>query len=186
MGIIRKIIDFYNGDPADGAVSAVRRSYAGRERPPAVQSAKITSFYREPYGDNPRSVSDLRLTAAASDGYADGNAMGYSRNGLPSAPDAAIKRAQKIKSADGYSREALSNINMYRPRSFDDIVRLVDSIKFKESVIVELCYLPDETMQKMLDFMSGAIYALNGSMQRISQSTFLFTPPFVRVIDNQD
>jgi FtsZ-interacting cell division protein YlmF len=81
--------------------------------------------------------------------------------------------------------DELNNINMYYPRCFEDIVRLIDSVKQKEAVIVELCYLGGDMSQKMLDFMSGAIYALNGSMQRITGSAFLFAPSFVRITNNK-
>jgi cell division inhibitor SepF len=73
---------------------------------------------------------------------------------------------------------------MYCPRCFEDIVRLIDSVKQKDAVIVELCYLDGDMSQKMLDFMSGAIYALSGSMHRITGSAFLFAPSFVRIINN--
>jgi FtsZ-interacting cell division protein YlmF len=80
-----------------------------------------------------------------------------------------------------FSSDNSGNINMCYPKRFEDIIKLIDSIKRGEAVIVDLGVLPEDVCQKMLDFMSGAIYALSGSMQRISGTTFLFAPPFVRV-----
>ena len=89
-----------------------------------------------------------------------------------------------IEKSGKYIYENLNNINMCYPRRFEDIIRLIDSVRSGEAVIVELEFLPGEICQKMLDFMSGAIYALGGGMQRISGTTFLFTPKFVRVTNN--
>jgi cell division inhibitor SepF len=75
-----------------------------------------------------------------------------------------------------------SSINMYHPVSFADVKELIDSVKNHDPVIVDLSKLPDsDTAIRILDFMSGAMYALSGSMQRISGNTFLFTPKGVKI-----
>jgi len=61
------------------------------------------------------------------------------------------------------------------PKNFDDIQALINNLASGQSVIFKLDGVNKDTAQRMLDFMSGAAYALGGSMQRIENSMFLVT-----------
>ncbi|MDR1906317.1 MAG: cell division protein SepF [Clostridiales bacterium] len=197
MGLIKRFIDFYNIE--------TRGEYPGynfeprRASPPDARSGtyerriKPEIYLKEPFAldENRKRTAKTAVRARDTDaGFcAELNLDGSRQSARYSEPYEvdAVCGAQKRKTKTEYEKvtyESLNNINMYHPKCFEDIIRLIDSIKFKEAVIVELRYLPDDMSQKMLDFMSGAIYALNGGMQRINGSTFLFTPPFVRVTNN--
>ncbi|MDR3263604.1 MAG: cell division protein SepF [Clostridiales bacterium] len=193
MGLIKRFLDFcgeesrsvriYAPDYRENAVrrnnnvnkppNPTMRNYGQRTR---LSQAEYPSDVYAP--SSRRSHAPPRKSVEFFDENAErksvGNGNSFFLNNVPSA-------VKKTAPSDKAVYESPSNINMYYPRSFDDIIRLVDSLKFKEAVIVELCYLPDSLSQKMLDFMSGAMYALGGGMQRINGSTFLFTPPFVKV-----
>lgn len=67
------------------------------------------------------------------------------------------------------------------PRSYQDIQNLIDSLKKKQSLIVDVSELDSKDTQRYLDFLSGAIYALNGSYQKIDNKKFYFAPQGVSI-----
>ena len=79
------------------------------------------------------------------------------------------------------SAPALQNVVLYSPKSFNDIQTLIDFLKRHEPVVVELSGVADSSAQRILDFLSGAIYALSGSIHRISGTIFLLTPMGVSI-----
>lgn len=85
-----------------------------------------------------------------------------------------------LMSASG-SAPALQNVVLYSPKSFNDIQTLIDFLKRREPAVVELSGVADSSAQRILDFLSGAIYALSGSIHRISGTIFLLTPSGVSI-----
>lgn len=67
------------------------------------------------------------------------------------------------------------------PGSFDEVQSVADQLKSRRPVIVNLEGMDKEAAQQLLHFLYGTIYALDGTMQRISTSIFLFAPPNVEV-----
>ena len=70
------------------------------------------------------------------------------------------------------------------PRAFDECPRLVDNLKSKKPVIINLEKLESDTARKIFDFLSGATYALNGNVQKISNNIFVFAPESVDIAAN--
>ena len=69
-----------------------------------------------------------------------------------------------------------SNIIMYEPKSHKEIQQVVDYLKQGQSVAVNLEGLSSVDMERILDFLSGAIYGLNGSIHRWHGDLFLLAP----------
>ncbi len=67
------------------------------------------------------------------------------------------------------------------PSNFDDVQTIVDHLKNRRAVILNLEETDKAVARRIADFMSGAVYALEGTMQKVSGSIFLFTPPNVEV-----
>lgn len=74
-----------------------------------------------------------------------------------------------------------NNVTIMSPKDYVDVKHLIDNLRLKQAVIVDLIKIEAKDGQRVLDFLSGAIYALGGSQQRISQSIFLFTPGGVAI-----
>jgi len=71
------------------------------------------------------------------------------------------------------------------PTEFNDSPKLVDSLKAKKPVIINLENLETDVARKIFDFLSGATYALNGNVQKIANNIFVFAPENVDVSYNQ-
>lgn len=72
------------------------------------------------------------------------------------------------------------------PSGFDESPRLVDNLKAKKPVIINLENLETDTARKIFDFLSGATYALNGNVQKVANNIFVFVPENVDVSYNMD
>ncbi|MDD7408749.1 MAG: cell division protein SepF [Anaerovoracaceae bacterium] len=68
------------------------------------------------------------------------------------------------------------------PKSFNDCPRMVDSLRTRRPVIINVEHLERETARKIFDFLSGATYAINGKVQKISDNIFVFAPENVDVL----
>ena len=72
------------------------------------------------------------------------------------------------------------------PKSFDECPKLVDSLKGRRAVIINLEKIETETAKKIFDFLSGATYALNGNVQKVANNIFIFAPESVDIAAGQD
>jgi len=77
-------------------------------------------------------------------------------------------------------------IVVIEPKAFDECPKLVDSLKSRKPVIINLEHIENDTARKIFDFLSGATYALNGNVQKIAQNIFVFLPENVDVQSSAD
>jgi len=71
-----------------------------------------------------------------------------------------------------------------QPEDFEDAREICDHLKNKKPIIANLENLEKDVAQRILDFLSGTAYALDGSIQRISNGIFLIAPHNVDVLGN--
>jgi len=62
---------------------------------------------------------------------------------------------------------------VYQALTYDDTQAIVDNLKNRKPIIVNLDSLEQDLAQRVLDFMSGAVYALDGTIQKVSRSIFV-------------
>ena len=72
------------------------------------------------------------------------------------------------------------------PRGFEDCPRLVDNLKARKPVIINLENLEQDIARKIFDFLSGATYALNGNVQKGANDIFVFAPENVDIAGNME
>ena len=63
-----------------------------------------------------------------------------------------------------------------QPTTFEQSEEICSFLKEKKSVIVNLEYVNKDVARRIVDFISGGVYALNGHIQKISNSIFLIAP----------
>lgn len=69
-----------------------------------------------------------------------------------------------------------SEVLVMEPRSFDDAAQIVQHLKEKKTVVLNLHLLDKEQSQRTIDFVCGAAHALNGKPQKVADMVFVFTP----------
>ncbi len=72
------------------------------------------------------------------------------------------------------------------PEGFDDCPKLVDSLKARKPIIINLEKIDSESAKKIFDFLSGATYALNGNVQKVANNIFIFAPDNVDISANME
>jgi len=65
--------------------------------------------------------------------------------------------------------------------SFDDARRAADGLKDGQQQIVNLEQTPADMAERITDFLNGATYALEGSVEKIGEQVYLFTPSSVTI-----
>ena len=63
-----------------------------------------------------------------------------------------------------------------QPTSFEQSEEICNYLKDKKSIIVNLEYVNKDVARRIIDFLSGAVHALNGHIQKVSNSIFLVAP----------
>jgi cell division inhibitor SepF len=74
-----------------------------------------------------------------------------------------------------------SRVVLYEPRSFDDAQEIADHLRSRRAVIVNLQRVRSEIAMRIVDFLSGTVYALNGSISKVGGNIFLCTPESVEI-----
>lgn len=63
-----------------------------------------------------------------------------------------------------------------QPTNFDQSEEICEYLKEKKAVIVNLEYVNKDAARRIVDFISGAVYAVDGHIQKVSNSIFLIAP----------
>lgn len=63
-----------------------------------------------------------------------------------------------------------------QPTTFEQAEDICDLLKDKQSVIVNLEYVNKDVARRIIDVVSGAVHALDGHIQKVSNSIFLIAP----------
>ena len=104
----------------------------------------------------------------------------FNRNSEPrvSAKPANAGRGRGVPASD-------QSVIRFNPRNFDEAGELVSFLEQGRSLIMSLEEIPSETARRLLDFMSGIAYALNGKITPVSAKTYFITPENVDLLDAQ-
>lgn len=78
-------------------------------------------------------------------------------------------------------KQAAVRVMVVEPRSFEEVQTIVDQMKSRRPVILNLESLDKDLAQKILNFLNGAIYALGGETQRVAAGIFFYAPPGIDV-----
>ena len=65
---------------------------------------------------------------------------------------------------------------LFHAKTFDDAAKAADELRKKKAVILNMENVDKSLTRRVVDFLSGSIYALDGSVKKIAQSTYLFCP----------
>ena len=113
-----------------------------------------------------------------------GEYIGLQNNGfvqtdmnISSAPAAKMKKNDTAVEANNGNQRII----VYYPKTPEDVMVLIKHLKMNNPAVVNLEDIDEETAQRILDFLSGAICALSGTAHRISGNLFLFSPKGVEI-----
>ncbi|MBT5855396.1 cell division protein SepF [bacterium] len=83
-------------------------------------------------------------------------------------------------------RVCSKEIKIEEPRIYEDSLNIATTLRENKPVIVNLKHLDSSTGKRLIDFVCGTAYAINGHMVKIGDNIFLFTPEEMQIVDSED
>ena len=79
-----------------------------------------------------------------------------------------------------------SNVKLvfYVPEKYDEVTKLVADLKTRRVIVLNLEYTARDTKKQIFDFVNGAVFALEGNIQKISKDIFIVAPNNVEIDAN--
>jgi cell division inhibitor SepF len=77
-----------------------------------------------------------------------------------------------------------SKVMILEPRVYAEAQEIADHLKNRKSIVVNLQRIQHDQAKRIVDFLSGTVYAIGGDIQRIGSNIFLCTPDNVEVSGN--
>ena len=90
--------------------------------------------------------------------------------------------------SSGFSGQVLNmgsgkqEVVLFHAKSFDSAAKAADELRRKKAVILNMENVDKSLTRRVVDFLSGSVYALDGSVKKIAQSTYLFCPHNMDVV----
>ena len=86
-----------------------------------------------------------------------------------------IGRKNKVVSMSQSQQQQIKMV-ISQPTTFEQSEEICNFLKEKKSVIVNLEYVNKDVARRIVDFISGGVFALDGHIQKVSNSIFLIAP----------
>ena len=87
-----------------------------------------------------------------------------------------IQAAEALKENDGKSKMIL-----LEPRAYSESQQIADYLRSRNTVVVNLKRVTSDQAKRIVDFLSGTIYAIGGDLQKIGGGIFLCTPNNINI-----
>lgn len=97
-----------------------------------------------------------------------------------SSPHLPVK-SQKQNVVSLQSVQKSAKVVLLEPRAYSEVQEIADHLKNRRAVIINLQRVNHEQAKRIVDFLSGTVYAIGGDIQKLGGSTFLCTPDNVDV-----
>ncbi|MBR4017819.1 MAG: cell division protein SepF [Oscillospiraceae bacterium] len=104
------------------------------------------------------------------------------------AEDVSAPAASATPASSGFSGQVLNmnsgkqEVVLFHAKTFDDAAKAADELRKKKAVILNMENVDKALTRRVVDFLSGAVYAVDGSVKKIAQSTYLFCPHNMDVV----
>lgn len=87
-----------------------------------------------------------------------------------------LKAEEALVENDGNTKMIL-----LEPRAYSEAQQIADHLKLRNTVVVNLKRVTSDQAKRIIDFLAGTIYAINGELQKIGGGIFLCTPNNINI-----
>ncbi|MBQ3415390.1 MAG: cell division protein SepF [Clostridia bacterium] len=116
------------------------------------------------------------MDSAANEEYEEENVYDYENNEEEEVEDKKLFGRNKNKVVSMPQNPQAIRMVISQPTTFEQSDEICSFLKEKKSVIVNLEYVNKDVARRIVDFISGGVYALDGYIQKVSNSIFLVAP----------
>ena len=183
MGIMVETVEdnAYDGGQAYGQDDFDEQAEGQETVEFAQQAYEQPASYQPPASDVYANVQqEAQVRPAASDNTQKTRQSRAQKGNVINMHNQTAAQAQPMRAQAAPSMSVL----VYRPSSFEDTQKIIDNVKSQRPVIVNLDALETDEAQRSLDFISGASYALNGTVFKVANSIFVLAPYNIDITGN--
>ncbi|NCC66721.1 MAG: cell division protein SepF [Clostridia bacterium] len=159
------------------------RPYSGNEYDEFMDDAPDTpAETRVPQSEPPRRSS---APIDRSNAYSDFEQPRFERSMEQARYDSRSTAQTPVRNRDKVvSLNTPSQVQMVlvKPEFFDAAAEIADHLRERRPVLMNLEKAPKETSRRLIDFLSGVAYALDGKIRRVAANTYIITPYNVDVM----
>ena len=138
--------------------------------------------FDEEYEPKPKAVngrsSASTYTAAATQSA---SAAKKSKFVKPAKNTATASNNTKLVSFNNRNQGGSQQVFVIKPDEFDDAQMIIDHLKGGQAIVINMEGMELSTAQRIIDFIAGACYSLDGSLQAISGNIFIAAPADIYV-----
>ena len=93
----------------------------------------------------------------------------------------ALSAYEQAQNSSASSITASTNIVLFEPRNFDEAEEIGHHIKLNRACCINLHRMPNEYRQRVIDFLSGVIFGVDGQIKKIGENVILCSPKKLQV-----
>lgn len=90
--------------------------------------------------------------------------------------------AKKNKVVPIGAQSGQAKIVILKPKCFNDTLAVADELKIRRPVVLDVGALDPDEARRVVDFVSGTVYGVDGNMQKVSGGIFLATPAHMDIM----
>lgn len=143
----------------------------------------------EDYDDYDEELDDFEESAEEPAPRARRSSPFSSTSSAPAAPAAAAAPvATPAPAAPSFGGQVLNmnsgkqEVVLFHAKTFDDAAKAADELCKRKAVILNMENVDKALTRRVVDFLSGSVYALDGRVKKVAQSTYLFCPHNMDVV----
>ena len=87
-----------------------------------------------------------------------------------------VNEFYELSPEEALGEDGWSKMILLEPRAYSESIQIADHLKKRNTVVVNLKRVTSDQAKRIVDFLSGAIYAIGGDLQKIGGGIFLCTP----------
>ena len=143
----------------------------------------------EDYDDYDEELDDFEEPAEEPAPRARRSSPFASSSAAPAAPvAAAAPAATPAPATPSFGGQVLNmssgkqEVVLFHAKTFDDAAKAADELCKRKAVILNMENVDKALTRRVVDFLSGSVYALDGRVKKVAQSTYLFCPHNMDVV----
>ncbi len=163
--------DYDNDDLFDDEIDLVEPKPQKQPKPKKERTAATTKPAASTY------TPSAKTQSAASYEEADDYDSSAYRKPRPTRPRPASGSGNKVVSMNGRGSE----VYVIKPQDFNEAQTVTDFLKDGKTIVINMEGIELSSAQRIIDFIGGACYALDGTLQAISSNIFIAAPQDIEV-----
>lgn len=107
--------------------------------------------------------------------------MEYSEDSYAETPRTTAAEAPRQTGVISGSSSTALEMKIVKPEKYEDVKGIANHLLERRTVVLNVENTNKETVRRILDFLTGTAYAIEGNIQRAANSTYIITPKNVEV-----